>query len=1501
MRNSTSFRIARRTLSAGIALAFYCVLLFATSARAQGINSDGTDFFLGFMPGIPHQGTYWSTTPVASYFLICSYQSNNQVNIDYFDGGGNEINGKTLILSGGMCEEVPIDKGMQPTKPGEIQEYKAAHIHSRYPISVQFYSEGSSSGSSYLAMPTAALGTSYVVAAWLDNPLRNNPGSINRDSSSSEFMIVAPYDNTSVTYTPNSTTYAGTVGVNTGAGHTGSAHPVTITLRRGQIYWVRSNPQDISDDLSGSTIVANKPIVVLGGQERGLDADPSIWPTLNNDIRNTMFEQMPPVVDWGTDYPSIPTMPASIEQVLHTGDGDMYRIYTNDPTGMSMNRWQGTSPAQQYGPNGVSLYQAPAMEFDNITDPVDLVTDPRSITSSGNLKKMYAVQYLYFQGHHDAGVDTRTGSGKGGTPQSGGGDATFDETSYRADEMMDLVPIDHWKTSTIFMVPQNSYYGGFQFINVITNKDSLRNITISRNNGSPGTLGTYIPASRTYQIPLHPELVGLTIKLPSGSYIISGNTPLACYSYGRTEKLYKDIWGYAAPTGQAYGSHAQPNPPTADITPSCGQWNVHIHEGGTGGGIADVLLLNDPNGFYVKPPEVSYNCTLLGNGTDASNVLSPPFIVGDSSLNFTVQVQDPSKDAYAAIYAVDLSGNDTVIRLHYSAPALALSTTKIAVPDTLVLTQQCSSMVFHVSSTGSLSTDSVSYTLYNDSNALFDVSTIPALPSVLEAGDSIVFNVCYTPQDTLLHKDSIKILAGCIDTTFYVQAKGLTPIIVADDHDFGDVTVGTTQPGNIHVKNIGNAPLVLTTGYHLFNNPDYTFTGTVPVTIMPNAAPVSLPFSFTPTRKGTDDSRMDWGTNINTESIYAHHNKDTSALLGYGRSAGLTWDRHNQQFTVECTDTQVIRVWLQNTSSGSEGADLTIDTVNLTGQNAGDWQILDIRGDGTPNSGITAPFQLVKGDTTGTWVDLLFKPNPLQDGFNTRFVSVAASGQTSGGTWYSDTLSCVGVVRHAIVTINPPSYNFGVLLPDSTAVATYTITNTGDTAYIFSGLASSDPSFTILSGPGAGDTLYPGMTDTMIVQYTALHNGGASSTVFAANGDHSLCNQPQSLGKGLSSLALTTATPTTFPLTYICHNDTNYVSFKNIGTVGVLLDSVEIIDSAGLQPVSDEFAFDTTGAVVITPQLLNLGMGVDTGTTVTFPITYSPKTNSNVAVEAVFYWEDTSRGQTLFHQQIRPITGIGYQTANLVSLPNPAGLTTPYSAVTASTVTMPIQLHQQFDTVAQIYGVQFSLRYYRDEFQNPQVTPDASSGIQLANNPAAEATADPADNNYELLPIHLTSASPITTSNALGSVTWQYVVAKDSVSAVQVKDLMFLDNTGSSACWVAAAADTANFYGLNTCGDATLRNFLKGGLPVLSIGSVVPNPAMESATVAFTVAQNATPVTMRVYNALGQPVETVMNGTPYDKGTYSAGVDASELPSGLYTLYLSAPGCGAAKQMLVTK
>ncbi len=1477
----------------GLAFAalFFITLLSAVSAvqpveaqSVHGISGNGTDYYVSRMPILPMREQweeYWNG-PIAGYFLISSFAANNHVHIDYFQSDGTELTSSGIVLGKGRSVEYQIDQNnMTPARPGETPEWKCAHIYSDYPITVQYYYEGTSSGSLFNGIPTAALGENYVVAAYNDVPTADAPNQQNADSTSSEFLVIAPYNNTQVTITPNSTTYAGLVGVNTGDGATGQVHPFTVTLQRGQVYWVRSRPTSLENDLSGSTVVATKPVAVLGGQERAMINDPQGTGGYNDeDERDACVEEMTPVESWGTDYPSIPTMPASNQtSVNNSGDGDLYRIYANDPNGMAVDMWQYTSPAQLYGPQGVNLYQAPPANWSNVTEAIDLRTEPHSTDASGALKPFYPVQYQYFQWQES------------------------NEMNYRSCNEMDLIPIDHWELSTAFDVPTNSHYNGYQFINIITNKDSTRKIFITENGTTTGTLANFIPPVAQYQIPLHPELIGMTFKLPSGSYLITGNTPFACYSYGRTELTDKAVSGYAAPTGQIYGGFNAPGP-KVEVMPSCGQWNIHITEDTAGSlGLADFALLNDPDGFVARPAEVSTNVQMSPKNPSDVQPNPPGFEAGQKSLDLTVTVGNPADTAFAAVYVVDRAGNDTIIMLHYTPPSVNFSETRDAMPDIIVGDTETLSFTFHVDGTGATDSIYVDPAAWRgiDKSGDLTFTTKPTLPAWMHKGDSIVFHIQFTSIDTNLHMDSLILANACFNDSIRVQAKSLTPIIYAGDLDFGNVPVGDTSCHDITIQNTGDAPLLIDSNWWMIGNPNFSFEGygsTLPLTI-PAGKTITVHFCFHPSVAGSSSGTMRWGSNLS--GLFSRDNKDTSVIIGRGTQPGLSWSWPDQLFTVKCDQSDTVRLWLDNTiPASSGGGKLTVNDIDLVGQSMNEFTLL---GYGTSQAGAgrnpfpVTPFELYAGDSE--FVDVIFNAN-LANGYADRIDSLFANATDDGGSKYTDTMTLTGRVRHAIVAITPTSYNYGLQLPGAKVSETFTLTNTGDTDFNFGTLQLPGTDFEILSQSDQSGLLAPGATDTIVIQYTAKQSGGFAFDT--ASGYDDICTSFSLPLAGEGLLNSVTEIGHQYPLVYLCHDDSAAISTTNVGTFPMLLNSVAIMNAVPNSGDSAQFSFIQNGNFSIQNggQLISMipSMPIDTLQTLTFPVLYTPTNSASVSAVAVFYYEDTSKGQQRYFIHEQSITGVGYATTNTVALQSPTVSSQgAYTAVTSKEVTMPVNLLSPFDSIAQVYGVRLTIRYYGDVFQFLPTT--LAAGI--TNLGSTNPVVDPTDSKYDLLTLDLRSLKPIETMGTLATLNWQYVVAKDSISPFQILGLAFLDQRGDSECWVSHDSIPAQFYGQNLCGDATLRNFLKGGLPVLSIGDVFPNPATQSAAVNFTVDQDATPVTLRVYNALGEPVQTVLKDATYEKGSHMTWFDASCLPSGLYTIYLTAPGVGVSKQVLVTK
>ncbi|MBO4665442.1 MAG: IgGFc-binding protein, partial [Paludibacteraceae bacterium] len=127
-----------------------------------------------------------------------------------------------------------------------------------------------------LLLPKDVLGKEYFIQCYPE------------DTKSTEFAVVATEDQTSVTVVPNGVTKRGK-----------ADEPATVTLNKGQVYWVQSGtttqPTE-SADLSGSTVCADKPIAVFNGNEATKIPNQGAYSV------NHTFEQNIPQNMWGTQF-----------------------------------------------------------------------------------------------------------------------------------------------------------------------------------------------------------------------------------------------------------------------------------------------------------------------------------------------------------------------------------------------------------------------------------------------------------------------------------------------------------------------------------------------------------------------------------------------------------------------------------------------------------------------------------------------------------------------------------------------------------------------------------------------------------------------------------------------------------------------------------------------------------------------------------------------------------------------------------------------------------------------------------------------------------------------------------------------------------------------------------------------------------------------------------------------------------------------------------------------
>ena len=166
----------------------------------------------------------------------------------------------------------------------EVVENKGIHIVTSSEVAIYGNNLRSYSSDSFLALPLDILSTRYLTVSY------SNPQGISSEGNLSQFAIVSPYDNNTITITPSRTT------LNNKPANTS----FTITLMKGEVYQVRGQAVDgLNGDLTGSVIQSALPVAVFSGHS-------CAFVPFNVYACDILLEQLPPIDTWGKNFVASP-------------------------------------------------------------------------------------------------------------------------------------------------------------------------------------------------------------------------------------------------------------------------------------------------------------------------------------------------------------------------------------------------------------------------------------------------------------------------------------------------------------------------------------------------------------------------------------------------------------------------------------------------------------------------------------------------------------------------------------------------------------------------------------------------------------------------------------------------------------------------------------------------------------------------------------------------------------------------------------------------------------------------------------------------------------------------------------------------------------------------------------------------------------------------------------------------------------------------------------------
>jgi hypothetical protein len=203
---------------------------------------------------------------------------------------------------------------------GERPTTASIHVVTSHDVSLYAVLRAPLSSDAWLVLPTDALSTDYLVMSY---PSSYATTGLTPALYPSQLVVVATEDSTVVNIDLSPDRSDRAIGRNR-----------TVTLAKGESYLVQAKVDNTRrDDLTGSSVTSNKPIVVLGGHRRAL-----VPVTLPKTSRDCLVEQLPGVETWGRQIIVPPLIPPTDADISGPSDVPICRVLAaNDSTLITVN------------------------------------------------------------------------------------------------------------------------------------------------------------------------------------------------------------------------------------------------------------------------------------------------------------------------------------------------------------------------------------------------------------------------------------------------------------------------------------------------------------------------------------------------------------------------------------------------------------------------------------------------------------------------------------------------------------------------------------------------------------------------------------------------------------------------------------------------------------------------------------------------------------------------------------------------------------------------------------------------------------------------------------------------------------------------------------------------------------------------------------------------------------------------------------------------------------
>ena len=252
------------------------ILFLGVGAKAQTPTTQGKEFWVSYMRNGHRDSANDRLTLIVSGKHNCSGRVYNPNT--HWETFFQVIADSVLIFT------IPDAQGYNSQQEGVANT--GLYVTSEDTISLYIGNEAANSYDAANVLPVSTLGTNYLIQCHQSIGEASGHTGNNRSS----FLVIATEDDTSVEITPSIETH----------GNHLPGQSYTVQLNEGECYHVMNknagNANSHEGDLSGTTIVASKPVAVFNGN--CLTCVPSTW----NQGFDHVFDQAIPVDYWGRRF-----------------------------------------------------------------------------------------------------------------------------------------------------------------------------------------------------------------------------------------------------------------------------------------------------------------------------------------------------------------------------------------------------------------------------------------------------------------------------------------------------------------------------------------------------------------------------------------------------------------------------------------------------------------------------------------------------------------------------------------------------------------------------------------------------------------------------------------------------------------------------------------------------------------------------------------------------------------------------------------------------------------------------------------------------------------------------------------------------------------------------------------------------------------------------------------------------------------------------------------------